>query len=615
MGKSTPKAPTPPDPVATAQAQGQMNKETAIAQANLNRINQYTPEGSLVFNQIGTNPDGTPQYESRQEYSPEQMALYQQNLANTTAMSNLANSNISRVQQAQSSPFDFSGMTPGVGSVQGGNLAQGYDTGGQVQSSYEGGGPLIRALQGVSSVPQFGTGPGDRQLQSSYDLGGDVASGYDQGGDINRNYASGGNIQDQLAFNKLNPLAGINDFGAEAKRVQDSVYNQATSRLDPYWQQQQQELASTLAGKGVTENSEAYRRAMDQMTRQRTDAYNQANFSGIQAGSQEQSRLFGLSLAGRQQGASEIAQGGQFANQAQAQREAQNAARAGFGNQAQYQANAQNAALAQFGNQAQAQRNYQNAALAQFGNQAATQGQDIENSRNRLALDAQSQQYNQALGGAQFANQAQMTAEDQAAQRAAFANQAQQQQTAQNAALAAFGNTAQQQQFQQGQANADLTNQQRQQQIAEATYLRNLPIEDVSRLMGMSAGGAQPNFASVSPTSVGDVDYSGLVQNQYNAQMNQYNQQMQQRNAGLGSIFGLAGSALSLLPFSDRRLKHNIVKLAELANGINTYVFSYLGSKMRHFGVMADEVINVRPEAVSVHPSGYMMVDYGKVWQ
>jgi hypothetical protein len=63
MGKkSGPAAPAAPDPVATAQAQGQYNKDAAITQANLNRIDQYTPQGSITYSQIGTNSDGTPKY-------------------------------------------------------------------------------------------------------------------------------------------------------------------------------------------------------------------------------------------------------------------------------------------------------------------------------------------------------------------------------------------------------------------------------------------------------------------------------------------------------------------------------------------------------------------------
>lgn len=57
MGKSSPSPPPAPDPVKTAQAQTEMNVETAIAQAMLNNVNQVTPWGSVTYNQIpGTGP-------------------------------------------------------------------------------------------------------------------------------------------------------------------------------------------------------------------------------------------------------------------------------------------------------------------------------------------------------------------------------------------------------------------------------------------------------------------------------------------------------------------------------------------------------------------------------
>ncbi len=68
--------PTPPDPVATARAQTDSNRDTAIANANLNRVDQYTPQGSVQWNVTGTNPDGTPRYESRQTYSPEEQNIF-----------------------------------------------------------------------------------------------------------------------------------------------------------------------------------------------------------------------------------------------------------------------------------------------------------------------------------------------------------------------------------------------------------------------------------------------------------------------------------------------------------------------------------------------------------
>jgi len=45
MGKSAPAPPVPPDPIKTAAAQAAVNKETAIAQAKLNMIDEYTPYG------------------------------------------------------------------------------------------------------------------------------------------------------------------------------------------------------------------------------------------------------------------------------------------------------------------------------------------------------------------------------------------------------------------------------------------------------------------------------------------------------------------------------------------------------------------------------------------
>ena len=556
MGKKTPKMPTPPDPTVVAGAQTEMNKDTAIANAYLNRINQYTPEGSLEFNQVGTNPDGTPKFESRQTYSPEQQSLYESQNKVSNALSDLSLSNVGRVNEAQSKPFNYDDMTALQTGYGRGNIATGYDPGGQIRQGFEGGGDITR----------------------NYGMGGDIQRQFGEGGNIQDTYASGGDIQRNLNFADLQNIPGLGDFGGEAQRTQDAVYKQATSRLDPRFETEQRALGAQLAGKGVSENSEAYRRAMDQFTRQKTDAYNQATFSGIQAGSQEQSRLFGLGMQARQQGVGERTTQGQFANSAQAQAEAQNAARAGFGNTAQQQRFGQEQARGQFANEAQAQAYGQSREAAQFAN------------------EAQQQQYGQNEGQAQFGNMAQ------------------QQQYAQNAAQAAFGNMAQGQDFGQAAQQAAFNNNARQQQIQEATYLRNLPLNEISALMGAAGGVAQPQFEDFANTNVANTDYSGLVQNQFNNQMSVYQQQQARKDAAMGAIFGLAGQGASMAMMSDRRLKHNFKVVGELANGLKTYVFSYLGSKVREFGVMADEVFKVRPDAVIFRPDGYLMVDYRKVW-
>lgn len=79
---STP-APAPaPDPGVLANQQAKANTKTATTQAQLNMVNQNTPQGTLTYNQIGKWEDGTPRFEATQAYSPEQQKLY--NLGNQT---------------------------------------------------------------------------------------------------------------------------------------------------------------------------------------------------------------------------------------------------------------------------------------------------------------------------------------------------------------------------------------------------------------------------------------------------------------------------------------------------------------------------------------------------
>ena len=47
------------------------------------------------------------------------------------------------------------------------------------------------------------------------------------------------------------------------------------------------------------------------------------------------------------------------------------------------------------------------------------------------------------------------------------------------------------------------------------------------------------------------------------------------------------------------------------ADGLPLYAFRYLWDRVVRFGVMAQDVLAVKPEAVIPTPSGYLMVDYG----
>ena len=70
---------------------------------------------------------------------------------------------------------------------------------------------------------------------------------------------------------------------------------------------------------------------------------------------------------------------------------------------------------------------------------------------------------------------------------------------------------------------------------------------------------------------------------------------------------------------SDRRIKERIVRIGDHPLGIGLYLFDYRPEFRdqwghgRQFGVMADEVETVMPDAVSVHANGYKVVDYAKL--
>lgn len=64
---------------------------------------------------------------------------------------------------------------------------------------------------------------------------------------------------------------------------------------------------------------------------------------------------------------------------------------------------------------------------------------------------------------------------------------------------------------------------------------------------------------------------------------------------------------------SDVALKHDVMLLGHLENGLGYYRFSYHGSARAHVGVMAQEVQTVRPDAVERGRDGYLRVHYGKL--
>ena len=89
------------------------------------------------------------------------------------------------------------------------------------------------------------------------------------------------------------------------------------------------------------------------------------------------------------------------------------------------------------------------------------------------------------------------------------------------------------------------------------------------------------------------------------------------RHATNGDVHPIVGqvSRKQICP-SDRRVKENIERIGDHPLGFGLYLFDYKPDfrdefgRSRQFGVMADEVAKVLPEAVVQHPRGFQMVNY-----
>lgn len=280
--KDSPEPPATPDPAVVSGQQTKSNIQTAQANAALNRVNQYTPYGSITYKKSGNgqkaenwlaeetariqaerekdpeyarmaadpvwkaanmkefeaemakkvNPyaDEANEWTSTVELSPEQKALYDQDLRIKTQLGNVGEQGLGRVGAAMGKEFDTSGLT------------------------------------GYRDIP---TADG-----SSYTRG-----------------LTGGNIQRSLPNS---------DYSKDRTRIEEALY----SRLNPQLERDRNALDVKLANQGIMPGSEAYREAIDETNRAATDA----RYGAILAGGQEQSRLAGLDL-----------NAGQFANSAQQQ--------------------------------------------------------------------------------------------------------------------------------------------------------------------------------------------------------------------------------------------------------------------------------------------------------
>ncbi len=485
-----PPEPKVPDPWETAQAQGSMNRDTAITQQQLNMINQVTPYGTLEYTQTG------------QSFAPSDTgSIFYYNPATGEYRSDRPQVGTQMVASG------------GVGEPQayGGNrdwLRPPAESGGMTeQPIYD---DAWQEVKGILTPSYTATTTLSPEQQAIYDqssaamgniagiaeersrfLGDYLRKGVDTSGvpdlignpGLNERLGLRTNLGLNDRLDLATSYAGADDFSADRQRVEDALWErQAGDRM-----QAQDRLRTQLINAGLRPGTAAWDSEMARLSRAEGDQ----RLGTILAAGDEQARMVGM---------------------------------------------ARDAAI--------------------FGNDART-----------------------TMGN--FTNQAR-------AANAAFEREGQM------ANFNAMNNARLQ--------NATFQNAARGQGLQEAYAARAQPINELGALLGL--GQVQtPQFQATPQTGVGGVDYTGLVNNKYNAEMQSY-------QAGMGGLFGLGSALIGALPFSDERLKTDIRRVGYTDGGTPIFTYRYKGDDTVYMGVMAQHV----PDARVVDPeTGFYRVDYRKV--
>ncbi len=158
-----------------------------------------------------------------------------------------------------------------------------------------------------------------------------------------------------------------------------------------------------------------------------------------------------------------------------------------------------------------------------------------------------------------------------------------------------------------------LGEQARQQGISEAQLKRSQPINEYATLLGLG-GNIQTPQANYQSPQLANTDTMGPTNLAYQGQLAGWNANNASRNNLQSNLFGLGGSLGAAAIMSDVRLKDNITHVGHEA-GFPIYHFAYKEDPQHliYRGVMAQDVLESRPDAVFMDDTGYLGVDYDKI--
>lgn len=347
-------------------------------------------------------------------------------------------------------------------------------------------------------------------------------------------------------------------------RAEDAIYDRQTSRLDPMWDRRESQLATQLRNQGLNPGDEAYNEQMAEMSRQRNDAYSSAMNDAIMGGGAESDRMFGQQMQRRGQDIGEINQQGQFGN---------------------------NAALSAYGMNMQGAQMTDAQRQAAMGEMLGFGGQRYDEQMGLAGLEAQrrSQGFGEMASGAQFQNdlRGQMLTDQLRG-----------------------GN----QEFNQQMQQANYQNTLRQQQIAEIMQQRGFSLNEINAILSGQQVGmpSMPSFQNAQRSEA--TQYSQAARDGYSAELDSFNAEQQ-------ALQGMMQGASGLAMMSDVRLKDNIT-FHHKGNRFCFYTWDWnvLARKMGvawmpTYGVIAQQVVQIHPDAVIRTDTGMLAVDYERIYE
>lgn len=170
-----------------------------------------------------------------------------------------------------------------------------------------------------------------------------------------------------------------------------------------------------------------------------------------------------------------------------------------------------------------------------------------------------------------------------------------------------------------------------------ANFGRNMPNTASSYYAGSTNSGNSASNASTAALGNQMESMTGMrgaygdringINSYGNAMANVYNAQAQQWGSIASGLGGMAGGGASYMNstsnptfmgmaggmLSDRRAKKNIRRVGQTDDGLPIYTYEYKDGGPTQMGVIAQEVAEVKPEAVVPHESGMLAVDYSKI--